>query len=538
MLILPLLLQLQAPVPDPLAVVVDRIRPNHDLLEYQIGVSIPDSGNAIVGQTRIRALIVAAGTELVLDFDEAFTVDSIVPRGGAPFRASVRDGRLAVPSPGKAGDTLEVTVYYRGAPTDGLFIQQNVHGERAAFADNWPNRAHHWFPSEDHPSDKAFASFDVEVPAAWKAIANGDLQAVERLASGRTRWHWRTNRKIPVYTMVIGAGPLTVTSVASPGGPDHTLWTFPQDSAFAVDGPFRRVDRMVQEYIRLIGPFPYEKLAHVQSSTRFGGMENSSAIFYDEKGYANRRMGEDLVAHETAHQWFGDAVTEYDWHHLWLSESFASYFGPLSYELMGEDSVFQARMAQAKAGYLRSDVVGRPVIDTSVTDLFALLNANNYPKGAWILHMLRREMGDWAFFGGIREYYATFRDSTALTSDLVAIMERHAGRPLRWFFEQWLLQPGYPQVDARWGYDSAARAVDVELTQVQPTAWGSFRLEVPVEVLVEGAQAPLRGTARFASGQRSARLRLESVPARPTAVLIDPDGSLLMVVRTVAALGS
>ena len=538
MLIFPLLLQIQAtvpvPTPDPLAVVVDQIRPNHDMLEYRIAVSIPDSGSHIRGVTGIRALVAGQGGSLILDFDDAFTIDSIVPAGGTALEAQVRGGRLAVPSGGQQGDTVDVTIYYQGTPEDGLFIQRNAHGERAAFADNWPNRAHHWFPSEDHPSDKAYASFEIEVPAGWKAIANGNLQAVDRLPSGRSRWHWRTERRIPVYTMVVGAGPLTVTSVASPGGPDHTLWTFPQDSAFAVNGPFRRVDRMVREYTRLIGPYPYGKLAHVESSTRFGGMENSSAIFYTERGYAERSMGEAVVAHETAHQWFGDAVTEFDWHHLWLSESFASYFGPLFHELVGEDSLFQARMQQAKAGYLRSDVVDRPVIDTSVTDLFALLNANNYPKGAWILHMLRQEVGDWAFFGGVREYYATFRDSTALTSDLLAIMERHANRPLRWFFEQWLLQPGYPEVEARWVYDPSTQAVEIELTQVQPVGWGAFRLEVPIDVVVDGAARPVRGVARFESSERTARLRVGGVGGRPRAVLVDADGALLLVVRSVA----
>jgi aminopeptidase N len=528
-LILPFLLQLQAPVPDPLAVVVDEIRPNHDMLEYHIAVSIPDTGTHITGATTLRAMIGEGRGPLVLDFDEVFTIDSVVPAGGSAMQGEVVDGRLTVPILGREGHTIEVTIHYQGSPRDGLFIQDNVHGERTAFADNWPNRARHWFPSEDHPSDKAYASFAVEVPASWKAIANGNLQVVDLLPSGRTRWHWRTERKIPVYTMVIGAGPLTVTSVASGGGPDHTLWTYPQDSAFAVDGPFRRVDRMVSEYTRIIGPFPYAKLAHVESSTRFGGMENSSAIFYTERGYADKSMGEGLVAHETAHQWFGDAVTEHDWHHLWLSEGFASYFGPLFHQLIGEDSVFRARMQGARRGYFRSDVVNRPVIDTAVTDLFELLNANNYPKAAWILHMLRNEIGDWAFFGGVRDYYATFRDSTALTVDFMRVMERHAGRPLRWFFEQWLLQPGYPEIQVRVARDSAAQAVELELIQVQQPAWGTYRIDVPVEVIVSGDR-PVRGTAHFNGRDRTATVRFAQLDA-PAGFLIDPDGDLLLARR-------
>ena len=382
---------------DPLAVVVDPIRPDQNVLHYHVSVEIPDSGTVIQGATTITWRIEGGAGPLVLDFDRVFTVDSVRSEG-MDVRAAFRDDTtLHVDRWGNPGETREVTIYYHGSPADGLFIRDNVHGERTAFADNWPNRAHHWFPSEDHPGDKATASFAVTVPGGWRVVANGVLEAVDSIAGGRTRWWWRTERRIPVYTMVIGGGRMSVTEISRGGGPSHTVWTFPQDSAF--DGPFARAQRMLEEYTRLIGPFPYSKLAHVQSSTRFGGMENSSAIFYSEDGYARRSMGDGVVAHETAHQWFGDAVTEYDWHHLWLSEGFASYFNPVFFEVIGDHERFRTGLEASKRRYLNSPVVNRPVIDTAETNYFSLLNANNYPKGAWILHMLRREIGDDAFFG-------------------------------------------------------------------------------------------------------------------------------------------
>ena len=519
---LPLLLLLQ--VTDPLAVVDDDIRSDQNILDYHITVSIPDRGDVIRGATTVLYRVVGGNGPLVLDFDDAFEIDSIVPADGTARPGRVREGRLAIDHWGSLGDTLAVTVYYHGAPENGLFIQENVHGVRTAFADNWPNRARHWFPGEDHPSDKATAGFAVDVPAGWRAVANGALVGVDTLNSGRTVWHWRTVHKIPVYTMVIGAGPLTVTPI--PGAVPQSLWTFAPDSAFAGDVPFRRVQQVLDVLEELIGPFPYEKLAHVQSSTRFGGMENSSAIFYTENGYAERRMGEGVVAHETAHQWFGDAVTEYDWHHLWLSEGFASYFNPVFYEVIGEHETFREGMESAKRRYLASDDVEQPVIDIQEDSLFGLLNRNNYQKGAWILHMLRRTVGDSAFFGGVREYYATFRDSTALSSDLLAVMERHTDRPLRGFFEQWLLQPGYPQLRVTWDHDAERGEVVIRLAQIQPERWGAFELPVPVEVVVGGER--IRGTARF-DGRRDAEIRIR-VPGVPTDVLIDPDGNWLLTV--------
>src|SRR5262249_7326400 len=152
------------------------------------------------------------------------------------------------------------------------------------------------------------------------------------------------------------------------------------------------------------------------TSTIFGGMENSTVIFYDENAYRRRSMDDGTVAHETAHQWFGDAATEADWHHLWLSEGFATYFGALWRGFADGDPAFQATMAANKQAVIRSKVSDRPIIDGQATDLLGLLNDNNYPKGAWVLHSLRGLMGDSAFFRGLRAYYRGHEHKNALSS--------------------------------------------------------------------------------------------------------------------------
>src|SRR5690606_19916934 len=257
-------------------------------------------------------------------------------------------GKLYIPVPAAArvGDTITVEVAYEGRPDDGLIIGPNVHGRRTAFADNWPNRARFWFPSIDHPGDKATVAFAVSAPEPWVVIANGERRddvALEPPAPAagstarRTVWRWATDTPIPTYTMVVGAAEFAIGragDACAPSGDrciETTWWVFPPDTAHAAR-VFGRADEMVAFYSELVALFPYEKLAHVQSSTRYGGMENVTAIFYDERAIAAGRDIEGTVAHETAHQWFGDAVTESDWHHLWLSEGFATYFGALFFE--------------------------------------------------------------------------------------------------------------------------------------------------------------------------------------------------------------
>ena len=198
-------------------------------------------------------------------------------------------------------------------------------------------------------------------------------------------WHYRIREPIPTYTMVVGVArfavaPLGQAACAMKCVP-QSAWTFPADSAWAVDGPFSQVGGMVEVFSRQFGSFPYEELAHVQAVTRYGGVENSGAIWYDHKAIANHTLSERTVAHETGHQWFGDGVTEGDWHHLWLSEGFATYLAALWAEQAGGDSALAAAMQRAAGVVFKSNDTERPILDFQATDLMGLLNSNNYPEG-------------------------------------------------------------------------------------------------------------------------------------------------------------
>ena len=301
-----------------------------------------------------------------------------------------------------------------------------------------------------------------------------------------------------------------------------SAWLYPQDTAQA-HLTFARAADIVDYYAHLVGPFAFEKLAHVQSATRFGGMENASAIFYTERGLASGRSLESTVAHETAHQWFGDQVTEADWPELWLSEGFATYFGHLFYEHVDGTTKLRELLEKDREEYLTSDVTDRPVIDRDQQDLFALLDANSYQKGGWVLHMLRGILGDDTFFRGIRAYYALFGGRDATSDDLRAVMEKVSGKDLEWFFHQWLEEPGYPVLETGWSYDAGRGQVKVTVTQVQKAGWPTFRLPLDVEV-VPASGSPERHAVEL-------RERVEhlsfSTASPPKAVRLDPDGWVL-----------
>jgi aminopeptidase N len=518
-----LLLQTQSP----LAVRADTTRPVHDALHYDVTLIPSDTGTHILGEVQISWRL--RSTDLVeMQLDSAMRVIRVLVDGKPNTRLSrTRYGRseqwIGVPHEKQPGDTLSTRVRYRGFARDGLIVGTNQYGARTVFADNWPDRAHLWLPSQDHPSDKATVAFHVQAPLGQQVIANGVLEKIDTLAQGKGVWHYRLDSPIPVYTMVVGIGRLSRTRLLEAGCPVKcvplTLWTYPEDSAYAVSRPFRRAGQMVDYFSSLIGPFPYPSLAHVESSTRFGGMENSTAIFYDEKRYRERRLDERLVAHETAHQWFGDAVTEADWHHLWLSEGFATYLAALWQAQADGDSAFRAGMARAASRVFESDQTQKPILDTTATDLLGLLNSNNYQKGAWVLHQLRGLIGDSAFFAGLRNYYDTYKDSTALSADFARIMSQASGQKLEWYFQQALMQPGYPMLDIGWQHKGKKLTFDVN--QTQPAEWGTYRIPGLI-LLVDGRPV------RIAIQGRQSRVVVDGIGRKPKDIVVDPRGWWLL----------
>ena len=503
---------------------------------YMYSLTIPDTGSVITGLAGVLVRMTEPSDTIRVDLvgmqvDSVWRTDGYDSRTSLHFRydGSVLSTVVSRNAVGNAG----IQIKYHGSPQDGLIIGSTLRGRRAAFADNWPKRARYWLPTLDHPSDKAWVMFMVDAPDGWRIVSNGRSQpCTRREGERRVVCRWAESRPIPTYTMVIGAGEFAVSQHRPVINGRDTIpievWTYPEDAAFADSVPFRRATEIVEVMQRLIGPFPYEKLAHVQSSTKFGGMENSSAIFYAEKPYVERRMGEGVVRHETAHQWFGDAVTERDWPDVWLSEGFATYFDGVIAAALDGDTALARHMRSSAEEYFASRVTDRPIVDSGyAADPIKLLNANSYPKGASVLHMLRGTIGDSAFFRGLRTYYRTCRDSTATSADFQRVIEKEARANLGWFFHQWLYQPGYPQLDVTWQYDAGARKVLLGITQRQKPEWGLFRLP-QLTLEFRGANgASVRRDVAVRGDNRETITRVD-LPFAPTEVRVDPDGKLLL----------
>jgi aminopeptidase N len=249
---------------------------------------------------------------------------------------------------------------------------------------------------------------------------------------------------------------------------------------------------------------PFEKLDHVQSTTQFGGMENAGNIFYDENAVTGEGKMEALIAHETAHQWFGNSASESDWQHLWLSEGFATYFTDLYWEDKYGTEAMNERLITERNRVIRfSKQYDHSTVDTTYQSLMDLLNPNSYQKGAWFLHMLRTEVGDSAFWNGIRSYYDLYKYSNAATDDFQLVMEEKSGRDLEVFFHQWLRESLHPILLIDNGVKCGKNFLDIK--QQQTTHIFEFDLEV--EVLYEDGSSEMK---TFSVSKRIERFKFKS----------------------------
>lgn len=493
-------------------------QPDVDVEHYVFRVGLSDATDEIRGEARVDFR--AKGRELSLDLAMAMHVDG-VDAGGTPLAYEHRGDRLRITlPPGKS--QRSVTVRYHGTPESGFRIGPNLHGERTFFSLNWPNLARQWLPMIDHPYDKATSEFLVTAPAHYQVAANGLLQEERDMGDGRRMTHWKQGVPIASWLNAVAVARFSVRYFGSADGIAMSNWVYPQDREKGIatfDVPTRNA---FDFFTRFVGPYPYEKLANVQAAGFSGGTEHASVIFYGEKAIT-AKPATNLVTHEIAHQWFGNAVTESDWDDVWLSEGFATYFTLLCMEHVEGRDAFVSGLKRSRAAVfgLEAQLPDAPVIHRELADMKKVLNRLIYEKGGWTLHMLRGMIGMEAFHAGVRDYYRRYQGKNATTADFQRVMEEHSGVPLGWFLDQWLRRAGTPVLEGEWNFDATAKAIRVKVRQTQ--AGEPYRLAV--EMGIDGARVE-----RMEMRTREAEWTIP-VENEPRELRLDPNTWLLAETR-------
>ena len=491
--------------------------------------------NEIEGEATVRLHIAANGaSEALLDLTsrrsdgKGMTVTRVTSNG-QPVTFTHEHDRIRLPLPAgvRAGDDVTFDVAYHGEPANGLRLLNNIHGERTAFSENWFHNARQWLPTIDHIADKATSEFIVTTRAEYQVISNGLLIDQVDLPGSLRRTHWSQDVPVSPWLYSLGIAHFVVHYEAPVKGIQLSFWAFPQDADKGLKALERDARGSFEFFSERVGPYAYQKLAHVEAAGMGGGTEHATNIFYGEKGVT---AGNAAVVHETAHQWFGDAVTESDWNDVWLSEGFATYFTLLYTEHAdGRDAFLDGlRRSRDRVLQLEKAQPNTPVVHLNF-DESKPAGPNNqlvYQKGGWTLHMLREQIGTDAFWRGIRLYYQAHMNGLASTGDLRGAMEQASGQELSWFFNQWLTRSGVPSVAGTWRYDPAARQVVVTIRQAQTADPYRFQMSVGV---YQTANAPPRVVDTQVSGREiSLTIPAEAAPA---SIVFDPNVALLADIR-------
>jgi aminopeptidase N len=497
-----------------------------DAVHYTFRLTLRDETDEITGEATVLIRFVDGGqTSFALDLASLEGAKGMVVTAvksmGQPARYEHKDSRLRITleAPPKAGERRAFTISYHGVPASGLRIGKNLHGERTFFSQNWPDRARQWLPMVDHPYDKATSEFLIDAPAHYQVIANGLLEEEVDSADGRRLTHWQQSVPIASWLNAIGVARFAVHHAGIVKGVPLQSWVFPQDGEpviSALEQPGRRV---LEFYSGHVGPYAYEKLAGVQAAGLGGGTEHASAIFYGERNLTGRGVT-NLVAHEVAHQWFGNAVTEHDWDDVWLSEGFATYFTLLFVEHDSGRDAFVAGLKRSREIVFATESrnPSLAVIHDNIVDMRRVLNQLVYQKGGWVLHMLRGEVGTDKFWSGIRDYYARYRDRNASTDDFRSTMEESSGKDLAWFFEQWLKRAGSPALEGSWRFDQAQKRLEIDLSQAQPG--DPFRLPLEIGIVAETGVQPRVERIELKEKKHHWEIPLEKAPV---SVTLDPN---------------
>ncbi|MDF9797008.1 aminopeptidase N [Catalinimonas alkaloidigena] len=508
-----------------------------DALHYTFEIEISDFNNQISGKTDLLFKVKKTSIDsILLDFIQSDTEGvgmavAAVKLNNQPVNFRQVEEHLIIildkPLEKEYLGTLHIS--YKGIPGDGLIISKNEYGERTFFGDNWPNRARNWIPVIDHPSDKATCEFKIIAPEQYKVIANGLLREESSLGlyhnEEKKITHWVNDQPISTKVMVFGAARFAVLYDQPVQNIPIQHWVYADNRNVSFED-FKPTANILHFMTLMIGKYPFQKLANVESKTKYGGMENASNIFYNERVVDGNRNIESLIAHEVAHQWFGNAVSEKNWEHIWLSEGFSTYLSHMYIEhTYGIDSMrnmLENDKNRIFSYYRKSP--DSPIVNTSETNLFQHLNANSYQKASWVLHMLRQKVGDKAFKAGIKAFYTKYCHNIADSEDFKETMELTSGIQLDQFFNTWIYSAGHPIIEGEWKYSGFGKKLKFELAQIQEN---KIIYHLPIEVGVIYDEGDDLEIFKVSLNDRVESFEIK-LKAQPLKVNLDPLTKILM----------
>jgi aminopeptidase N len=485
---------------------------DYDVLHYRIELRFDEEARSYWGDTTITISALENGFATCVLDAETFVVDKVVDASSRSLEFEQTKGRLAVhlTEPINYREKVSFTVSYSAINVDveadnyglsasydlGLdFEEETTCCPRVIKTASWPEGARHWFPSYDHPNDRATQEVLATVREDYKVLSNGKLVGVtDGPEPGTKTWHWSQEQTHPTYLFVLVAGPYVVIE-DSLGDLPINYWVYEGDKDNAMRS-FWKTPKIIEFFNEEFGyEYPWAKYDQITVHGHGGGMESTTATVLGRGTIHDERAEQDfpshsLVAHEAAHMWWGNLVTYRAWKETWVSESFATYSEYLfsKHDLGEDEGAFNLLMK--KQSYLREahNRYMRPVVFDQWRYPNDNFDSHTYPKGAVILNMLRWIMGDDNFRHALSHFLHEHAFQPVDTYDFIKAVKEATGQNIEWFIEQWILRPGHPVFEVSYDWDAGRKKLTLTIRQTQDTSGDIPIYTTPVSIGVHTAE--------------------------------------------------
>src|ERR1700676_1464000 len=469
---------------------------DYDLQHSKIALRFQPEQKKVIGEVTHSLAMLRDGLETISFDSVGLQIESVrINKSTAKFATTESKLVVTLPKGAKAGAKYDVEIKYQGTPSKGLYF---ILPDK-----DYPNRplqiwtqgesedTRYYLPTYDYPNDRLTTETILTVPASWLTISNGGLGSDTAGRGGIKTWAWGESGRSSTYLFTVVAGEFVEVKDTWRNIP--VTYYAPKDRGDRLSPSYSRTPAMIELFSKKLGvEYPWEKYSQTMVDEFVaGGMENSSATTNTAESLRNPKLvpeyeqNEDpLISHELAHQWFGDLVTTKDWGDIWLNEGFATFMETVWAEWhFGKDTADYDRWEAARQWFAMRSLYEKPIVRYNFEESEEF-DGNAYGKGGWVLYMLRRQLGEDAFYAGLKHYLEANRGKNVMTSDLTKAIEEATHTNVDAFFQQWIYGAGAPKFELSYAYDEAKRqvALTVKQTQKREGRVGLFQLPVDVEI--------------------------------------------------------
>jgi aminopeptidase N len=469
---------------------------DYDLQHSKVALQFDLDHRKVIGDVTHTVSLLRDGLDKIWFDSVGLQIESVqVNRSKATFQTT--DARLivALPKTSKSGDTYEIEIKYEGKPTKGLYFilpdKNYPNTPKQIWTQGESEDTRYYLPTYDYPNDRLTTETILTVPSDWLTVANGRFVGTTDAGGGLKTWTWRESQPSSTYLFTVVAGEFAEAKDKWRNIP--VTYYAPKDRGDRLMPNYGRTPAMIEYFSKRLGvDYPWEKYAQsMVDDFVAGGMENSSATTNTSRSLRNPKLvpefptDEDpLISHELGHQWFGDLVTCKDWGNIWLDEGFATFMEYMWMEAhFGKEQADFDRWESVRSWFTSRNLYAKPIVRRDFDDS-SEFDGNAYGKGGLVLYMLRHQLGEDAFYAGLKHYLEVNRGKNVVTPDLVKAIEEATHTSVDQFFDQWVYGAGAPKFEVAYNYDPEKKqvALTVQQTQKIEGSVGLFRVPVDVEI--------------------------------------------------------